>query len=102
MGHDRRSAQLGTRDQAAGEGLIMTAELARHLVRPLLARHPLPWRCELDWTVEVTDAVNAIVIKLPRQVEAEELIEFAIEVAAYDAEGKAQADALLRAHGIDE
>lgn len=79
----------------------MSPELARHLVRPLLGRHPLPWRCELDWTIEVTDAADAIVIKLPAQALAEELIAFAIALAAYDADGKAQADALLKAHDIN-
>ena len=79
----------------------MSPELARHLVRPLLARHPLPWRCEVDWTAEVTDATDAVVIKLPSTHLAEELIAFAVALSTYDADGKAQADAVLRVHGIE-
>ena len=79
----------------------MSPELARHLVRPLLARHPLPWRCEVDWTAEVTDATDAVVIKLPSVDLAEELIAFAVALFAYDADGKAKADEVLRAHGIE-
>jgi hypothetical protein len=30
----------------------MSHDLARHLVRPLIAKHPLPWRLDYDWTVE--------------------------------------------------
>ena len=79
----------------------MSPELARHLVRPLLARHPLPWRCERDWTFEVTDASDAVVIKLPSAVLADELIAFAVALSTYDADGKAKADEVLRAHGIE-
>ena len=79
----------------------MSPELARHLVRPLLARHPLPWRCDQDWTFEVTDASDAVVIKLPSGVLADELIAFAVELSAYDADGKKKADDVLRAHGIE-
>ena len=88
------------RDAADGES-VMSPELARHLVRPLLDRHPLPWRCEVDWTAEVTDAADAIVIKLPSTALADELIVFATELSAYDADGKVQADAILRDLGID-
>ena len=79
----------------------MSPELARHLVRPLLARHPLPWHCEVDWTAEVTDASGAVVIKLPSTALADELIVFATALSAYDADGKVKADAVLREHGID-
>ena len=79
----------------------MSPELARHLVRPLLDRHPLPWRCEVDWTAEVTDAAGDIVIKLPSTALADELIAFAVALSTYDADGKVQADAALRDHGIE-
>lgn len=80
----------------------MSPDLARHLVRPLLARHPLPWRLDYDWTVEIYDKNDQLVIKLVNASQANELIEFAIELAAYDAQGKAEARKLLAEVGIDD
>ena len=80
----------------------MTPELARHLVRPLIAKHPLPWRVEYDWTAEVYDAKGRIVIKLMNGGQAEELIAFATELAAYDARGEAEVKKLLSDAGIED
>ena len=82
----------------------MTPDLARHLVRPLLAKHPLPWRIDFDWSTEVYDAKDRIVITFPRtQAElAQELIDFAIELAAYDAQGEAEVKKLLADAGIED
>lgn len=80
----------------------MTEELARFLVRPLLARHPLPWRLEFDWTVEVTDAKDQIVMKLPHVNEATELIAFAQELAVYDARGAEEVRKIMRDSGLED
>lgn len=80
----------------------MTPDLARHLVRPLIRKHPLPWRVEYDWTVEVYDAKGQIVIKLMTAVQAQELIDFAIELAAYDARGEVEVKKLLEDAGVED
>ena len=80
----------------------MSPDLARHLVRPLIARHPLPWRVDYDWTVEVYDANDQIVIKLMTAAQAQELIEFANELAAYDARGEVEVKKLLAEAGIED
>jgi hypothetical protein len=78
----------------------VSPDLARHLVQPLIARHPLPWRIDYDWTVEVYDAKDQIVIKLMTAAQAQELIEFASELAAQDARGEAELKELLAEVGI--
>lgn len=80
----------------------MSPELARHLVRPLITKHPLPWRLDYDWTVEVYDMNDQIVIKLMTAVQAQELIAFANELAAYDAKGEAEVNKLLAEVGIED
>ena len=80
----------------------MSPDLARHLVRPLIAKHPLPWRLDFDWTVEVYDAKDQLVIKLMTGVQAQELIEFANDLAAYDARGEAEVKKLLADAGIED
>ncbi len=79
----------------------LSPELARHLVRPLIARHPLPWRVDFDWTVEVYDAKDQLVIKLMSAGQAQELITFAADLAAYDARGAIEVKKLLAEAGID-
>lgn len=49
----------------------------RRIVRHLMTGHPLPWRLELDWAVEVTDANSAIVIQCMDVNEANEIIHLA-------------------------
>lgn len=78
----------------------MSPELARHLVRPLIDKHPLPWRWERDWTFEVLDAKNEIVVKLMTAAHAEELIAFADELATHDAKGAEGAKKFLADAGI--
>ena len=80
----------------------MSPDLARHLVRPLIAKHPLPWRLEFDWTVEVYDAKDQLVIKLMTGVQAQELLKFANELAAYDARGAAEVKKLLADAEIED
>ena len=80
----------------------MSPELARHLVRPMIEKHPLPWRLEFDWTVEVTDSKDRIVIKLPSVDLATELITFAQELAAYDAQGAEEVRKLMRESGLED
>lgn len=48
--------------------------LLDHLVLNMLARHPLPWRIDYDWMVEVYDANDALVVKLHRDAMARDLI----------------------------
>jgi hypothetical protein len=81
---------------------VVSPELARHLVRPLIAKHPLPWRLDYDWTVEVYDATDRLVIKLMNAAQAQELCEFAIELAAYDAGGEAEVKKLFAEAGIED
>lgn len=69
---------------------ILGPSLTQQLVRELLSTHPLPWRCEADWTVEVTDANNQIVIKLFRLDDANELITFAAKLSALDRDERAR------------
>ena len=82
----------------------MTPDLARHLVRPLLAKHPLPWRVDFDWSTEVYDAKDRIVITFPRTQAtlAQELIDFAIELSAYDERGALEVKKLLADAGIED
>jgi hypothetical protein len=80
----------------------VSPELARYLVRPLIAKHPLPWRLDYDWTVEVYDAKGQLVMKLMNATQALELLTFATELAAYDAAGEAEVKKLLADVGIDD
>ena len=80
----------------------MSPDLARHLVRPLIAKHPLPWRLDYDWTVEVYDAKDHLVIKLVNAAQAQELLEFATALAAYDASGETELKKLLADAGVED
>lgn len=80
----------------------MSPDLARHLVRPLIAKHPLPWRIDYDWTVEVYDANGGIVMKLMNDAQAQELLAFATELASYDAQGDVEVKKLLADAGIED
>jgi len=80
----------------------VSPELARHLVRPLIAKHPLPWRLDYDWTVEVYDAKEGLVMKLMNDTQAQELLAFVIELAAYDARGEIEVKKLLGDAGIED
>lgn len=68
----------------------------------MIAKHPLPWHIDIDWTVEVYDAKDRLVIKLMNAAEAQELIDFATELAAYDARGEAEVKKLLADAGIED
>lgn len=67
----------------------------RCLVRHLMLWHPLPWRLEFDWTVEVTDAKDAIVIKCMHVDEANEIIALANFLAVGDNAAREEFEKLL-------
>jgi hypothetical protein len=73
--------------------------LQAKLVRELLWKHPLPWRIEEDWTLEVTDVNHHVVLKCMTVEEANELIGFAKHVAAESAKNKADVEQILAEHG---
>ncbi len=81
----------------------MSPDLARFLVRPLITKHPLPWRIDYDWSTELYDAKDQIVMTFPRTSAAlaQELIDFANDVAAWDAQGEIGMKKLLAEAGID-
>lgn len=80
----------------------MSPELARYLVLPLISKHPLPWRVDHDWTAEVFDAKGQLVIQLMTDAHALELIEFATELSASDAQGAVEVKKLLAEAGIED
>jgi hypothetical protein len=79
----------------------MSPELAAHLVSPMIEKHPIPWRWEEDWTIEIYDAKGILVTKLMNLAQAEELIAFATELAESEAVGAAEAKKLLAEVGIN-
>jgi hypothetical protein len=58
---------------------IMSPELQDQLIWSIILNHPLPWRIEQDWTVEVIDFKGNIVAKFMTFSAAEEIIEIAIK-----------------------
>lgn len=52
----------------------------RDLVHPLLREHPRPWRIEVDWTVEVIDALGRCVGKFCTGEAAQLVIDLANEM----------------------
>lgn len=71
-------------------------DVQRTLVQRLIAKHPLPWRIDHDWTVEVLDAKGNCVIKLKSQADAEGLIHFADQVATEMAQGAREVEELMK------
>lgn len=67
----------------------------RLLVRHLMAGHPLPWRLEFDWTVEITDANDAVVIKCMHVDEANEIVAMAAFLAVGDNAARIELERLL-------
>jgi hypothetical protein len=59
----------------------LSLQVQRTLVHEILMRHPLPWRIEHDWTVEVLDAKDRCVAKLMSDVDAQAFIRFAQELS---------------------
>jgi hypothetical protein len=57
-------------------------DLLRLIVGDLLVRHPLPWRVVQDWTWEVRDANDAVVVKMPRSGPATDFVAYAERVRA--------------------
>jgi hypothetical protein len=72
-----------------------------YVIDKLIGQHPLPWRVDYDWTVEVYDARDALVIKLPNDALARELIAACEARQAANLAARAEVDALLGEHGVD-
>lgn len=72
-----------------------------HLVNRLLGGHPLPWRVDYDWSVEVYDAKNVIVMSFPDAALAAELMEAATARHADNQQRAVKFAAFLRENGIE-
>lgn len=48
--------------------------LESHIYKDIVAKHPLPWRVERDWTFEVIASDNAIIAKFADSISAQEFI----------------------------
>lgn len=77
----------------------MSAAAQDSLVSHLLLWHPLPWRLEFDWSVEVTDSNNVTVIKVSHVNEANEIIAFAKFLVEDSAATCAEFEQLLAGDG---
>ena len=75
---------------------VLSAATQKLLIRHLTTGHPLPWHVELDWTVEVTDAAGAIVIKCMHIDQANEIIELAKLLAEEDAIAREEIERMLQ------
>ncbi len=75
--------------------MSLSESAQRRLVRHLMTGHPMPWRLEFDWTVEVTDANDAIVIKCMHVDEANEIIALANFLDAGDRAAREEFERLL-------
>lgn len=81
----RARGQLPMRSKGRPEMLAhqaLSEGAQRCLVRHLMMGHPLPWRLEFDWTVEITDVNNVVVIKCMHVDEANEIVGLAKLLAA--------------------
>ncbi len=67
------------------------------LLRATIHRHPLPWRVEFDWTVEVIDAKGERFVCFQLAANAEALVAAATRIAAQDAADSAECDAWFEA-----
>lgn len=72
-----------------------------YVIGKLLDQHPLPWRIDYDWTVEVYDARGSLVIKLPNDALASELIAVCEAQHAANLAAQVEVDALLGERGAD-
>lgn len=72
-----------------------------YVINKLIGQHPLPWRIDYDWTVEVYDARDALVIKLPNDALARELIAVCEAQHAANLAASAEVDALFGERGAD-
>jgi hypothetical protein len=70
------------RPPALVDPALTSAIVARRLLMTALGEHPLPWRLEIDWTVEVHAADGAIVAKCQTGAEAQALIDAATTMQA--------------------
>jgi hypothetical protein len=74
---------------------------ADQLLRALLARHPLPWTIDQDWTWEVIAADGTCIAKFQKHDEAYDMVRYAEEFKAEDDRGYAIMKEFLLANGID-
>lgn len=68
----------------------------QYVIDKLLGQHPLPWRLDYDWTVEVYDARDRLVIKLPNEALARELIAVCAAQHAANLAAAVEVEALLK------
>lgn len=80
---------------------VLPLRVQAQLVSLKLAVHPLPWRIDYDWTVEVIDAKGNCVMKLMNDAEAKAFITFAEALAQENADAQAEVDQLLKEHNIE-
>jgi len=71
-------------------------DVQRTLVLDLIYKHPLPWRIDHDWTVEVLDAKDRVVAKLKTDADAMALIHFADQCATEMAQGAREVEELMK------
>lgn len=62
------------------EGRQQVREVLWYFVHKLVDKHPLPWRIELDWTVELYDANNQCIDKYMQVAHAEQVIKLAEKI----------------------
>lgn len=64
----------------------------------LLSNHPLPWREDKDWSSEIYDANNKLVIKFPSTESSLDFIKFAED---FNKESETQNEELFKELGIE-
>ena len=79
--------------------ITLLDRVQRDIVRSLVSEHPMPWRTEWDWTLEVYDAKDRIVAKLLSLDEYENLLAFAEQTIEEDAAASRRIEALVNDAG---
>lgn len=51
-----------------------------YFIRQAISHHALPWRIEQDWTMEVTDADNHVVLKCMTAAHAQFMVDEAVRI----------------------
>lgn len=74
---------------------MLSESAQRRLVGHVMGGHPLPWTIDLDWTVEVVDALGGTVIKCMNTDEAAEIMALAVSIASDDAVAKAELESII-------
>lgn len=74
---------------------ILSESTQRRLVGHVMSGHPLPWTIEIDWTVEVIDALGGVVIKCMNTDEANEIMASAVSIASADAAAQGELEKIV-------